>query len=65
MDWGPVTTDLGDGTTADSSGSITGKFSANRAKVSGTWTFHVVFKDSAGTVLCTHDTGTITWSARQ
>jgi hypothetical protein len=65
MDWIAPQVDFGNGYSADCSGSIRGKFSADRGKVSGTWTYRAVVKDPAGTVVATHDTGTLTWSARQ
>ena len=64
-DWAQPQVDFGNGYVADCSGSIRGKFSADRSKVSGTWTYRAVVKDPAGTVVATHDTGTLTWAARQ
>jgi hypothetical protein len=63
--WGPEQLDLDDGQVAEASGSISGKFSRNRTKVSGTWRRKAVVKDSTGAIVATYDSQRVAWSATQ
>lgn len=65
MTWGPQKVDFGQGYIADCSGQIRGTFSRNRSKASGLWTYRAVVHDPAGAIVAVHDTGVVTWSARQ
>jgi hypothetical protein len=65
MTWGPEKLDFGQGYVAECSGEMRGKFSRDRSKVSGTWTYRATVRDPAGAVVANHDSGVIAWSARQ
>jgi hypothetical protein len=65
MTWGPQKVDFGGGYIADCSGQVRGKFSSNRSKVSGIWSYRAVVHDPTGAIVATHDTGVVPWSARQ
>jgi hypothetical protein len=62
--FGPEPQNLDDGTTATEEGTASGKFNRFRTKVSGTWTFKVTFRDTAGTVTDTCDSGIVNWIAK-
>ena len=43
---------------------MTGRFNKARTRVSGTWTFKATFRDAAGAVVDTCDSGIVNWSAK-
>jgi hypothetical protein len=66
MRWGPEPlTGMPAGGTGELSGTIAGRLSRDRSKASGTWTYHAVLKNAAGTVTAVWDCGSMKWSVRQ
>ena len=63
--FGPTTQRNDDGTTTDFEGTVSGTFNSKRTKVSGTWVFKATFRDAAGAVTDTCDSGSVGWSAKQ
>jgi hypothetical protein len=63
--FGPVVQRNPDGTTTDLEGTMSGTFNSSRTKVSGTWAFKATYRDPAGTVTDTCDSGSVSWSAKQ
>jgi hypothetical protein len=63
--FGPTAQRNPDGTTTDFEGTISGTFNSTRTKVSGTWAFKATFRDAAGAVTDTCDSGSVGWSAKQ
>jgi hypothetical protein len=63
--FGPTPQRNPDGTTTDFEGTISGTFNSSRTKVSGTWAFKATFRDAAGALTDTCDSGSVSWSAKQ
>jgi hypothetical protein len=63
--FGPTPQRNPDGTTTDFEGTISGTFNSKRTKVSGTWAFKATFRDAAGAVTNTCDSGSVSWRAKQ
>jgi hypothetical protein len=63
--FGPATQRNDDGTSIEGSGSYHGAFNKARTTASGTWRLKLVFKDAAGAVVDSCDSGKVRWSARQ
>jgi hypothetical protein len=54
------------GTPAEIQGSITGRRSADRTTIKGTWNYNVTFFDAAGTTVTdTCESGLVSWKAEQ
>jgi len=62
--YGPEAGPNNDGTTTTLEGAMRGKFNRSRTKASGTWTAKATFRDAAGVVTDTCDSGVVKWSAK-
>jgi hypothetical protein len=62
--FGPESQTQDDGTTVEAEGSFAGRFNKSRTSVSGTWSLKGTFRDEAGVVTDTCDSGSVDWRAR-
>jgi hypothetical protein len=62
--FGPESQPNDDGTTTTLEGAVSGKFNRSRTRVSGTWSEKATFRDAAGVVTDTCDSGVVNWSAK-
>jgi hypothetical protein len=64
VEFGPETERQDDGTTVDSEGTFSGRFNKSRTRASGTWSLKGTFRDAAGAVADTCDSGSVDWTAK-
>jgi hypothetical protein len=64
VEFGPEPEQQDDGTTVESEGTFSGRFNKSRTRASGTWSLKGTFRDAAGTVTDTCDSGPVDWTAK-